>query len=72
MTVSKVSYLFYIIIESPKGVKVEKLITSSTKFTLYDFSGQDAYGKWQVSIRTQGTKDVVAMATAILKVNYTY
>ncbi len=73
VTVSSGSSPFYIIIESPDGtVKREKLITSSTKFTITDMTSADANGKWQVSIRTQGTSNVVATATATVKVNYTY
>lgn len=73
VTVSSGSSPFYIIIESPDGTaKREKLITSSTKFTITDLTTTDAAGKWQVSIRTQGTQNVVSTATATVKVNYTY
>lgn len=69
VTVSSGSNSFYVIVQAPNGVKKEKLITSSTKITLSDFSGYNANGKWYVSIRTTGT---VSTATATLKVNYSY
>ncbi len=69
VTVSSGSNSFYVIVQAPNGVKKEKLITSSTKITLSDFSGYDANGKWYVSIRTTGT---VSTASATLKVNYSY
>ncbi len=72
ITVSKGSNPFYIIVKSPDGYVREKLVTASTKLTLTDFSGYGANGKWYVSIRTQGSSNTVATATATVKVNYTY
>ncbi len=72
ITVSYGSSPFYIIVVDPNGNEYERLVSSSAKLTISDFSGYLANGKWKVSIRTKETKNVVSTATARLKVNYIY
>lgn len=69
VTVSRGSAPFYLIVKSPSGHEVSKLIGTSGVVKFPEFINLEAKGTWSVTVQTTGTVSTVSTS---MRVDYKY